>query len=466
MEQLTIRVVGTWVPGEWDRAAALGLYRNALAGLARLGERQGFTVAAASEPVETPAELAPLLVEIEREKPDLLLVQGATYCRGALAPLLAGLGLRLGLWALPEPRATGPLPLNSFCGMNMFGSILQEYVRDAPRYKWFLGLPGQPGFDDRMAVTVRALRALQRLAGAQIGLVGGIAPGFDDFYFDERSVQARFGVKINRLLEFDDVQQTMSVTPDSEVSATVLEMRAEGTVVDASESDLAAQARLFLALRSLAQVRGLSGLALSCWPKFQDVLGLMPCSTVGRLNQVGLPVSCEGDVLGLIAMMILDAIGETPTTMVDPVAVDPEHESVQMWHCGPSAGCWAGGEGLAFVREPLTHMGTAHEFSFKPGPVTCLRLFRDGARGVLFTGRVVEGRPVYRGCAGWVGSMQAAGRPLSALDLANTIMVQGVPHHFTLGQGHMEDEVREVFAWLGIGEVQVIGYRRSLQAPA
>jgi hypothetical protein len=91
--------------------------------------------------------------------------------------------------------------------------------------------------------------------------------------------------------------------------------------------------------------------------------------------------------------------------------------------------------------------------------------FRDGGRGLLVTGQVVEEKEVFRGCAGWVGTLQARRAPVSALDLANTVMVHRVPHHFALGQGHWEDEVREVLAWLKIEDVGIVGPEGFLQTP-
>ena len=59
--------------------------------------------------------------------------------------------------------------------------------------------------------------------------------------------------------------------------------------------------------------------------------------------------------------------------------------------------------------------------------------------------------------------MTMDGQPLSSLTLANTILSRGLQHHFPIVSGHVEAEVREIAAWLGVTPVEPVPYRPYLQ---
>lgn len=464
MDQLRIRFIGVHQP-DFQVDEAGQAYQRSIKGLEVMGRELGFLVRASAKPIMTEAELAPLLAEIQAERPDLLLVQNSSFAPGHLIPPLARMGLKLGLWAVPEPRETGGLPLNSFCGMNMYGSIIRQYMREEKiKYKWFFGFPGDPAFDARLGVTVRALRVLKKLAGATIGLVGGIAPGFDDFYFDERTVQARFGVKINRLLEFDDLEKAAAALPERAVEEALAEIKSEGKNLDLADEDLAAQARVYLSVKELAARHKLDAVALSCWPKYNEITRVAPCSAIGRLNEHGITVSCEGDLPGALAMYILNCLNDSQATLMDMVAYDERDDSVLMWHCGPSAKRWACDGRLCYRRDSITKLGTVNDFVLKSSEVTVLQLADDCRQGLVFTGRTLA-KPAHDGCRGWIGDLRRGKRDLPALDLVNTVMVKGLPHHYALGEGFYEREIMEVFSWLGVRPIEPVEQGEYMQNP-
>ena len=75
----------------------------------------------------------------------------------------------------------------------MYQAINRGYYNEE-KYpaKWYFGEVDDPLFSERMTVTVRALRAVKRLCTSRIALIGGIAPGFNDLYFDERKLLRLF----------------------------------------------------------------------------------------------------------------------------------------------------------------------------------------------------------------------------------------------------------------------------------
>jgi len=54
-------------------------------------------------------------------------------------------------------------------------------------------------------------------------------------------------------------------------------------------------------------------------------------------------------------------------------------------------------------------------------------------------------------------------KKISVLDFINTVMVQGVPHHFSIAPGNLTNELMEVKGWLGIEPLKVVRYRGYIQ---
>ena len=112
----------------------------------------------------------------------------------------------------------------------MYSGIIGHYLKDYNiPIKWFFGDVEDPLFRGRLAVTVRALRAIKNLKASKVALIGGIAPGFDDLYDDERTLIRRFdGIRINRLHEYSEVRDRAVAYSAAQVSAEMERIAAEG----------------------------------------------------------------------------------------------------------------------------------------------------------------------------------------------------------------------------------------------
>jgi len=81
--------------------------------------------------------------------------------------------------------------------MNMHGRRTDNYRKDLRiNFKWFFGDVKSKLFLDRFNLTIDVLAALKSLSCSRLGLIGGIAPGFYDPYFDERKLGSIYGVSV------------------------------------------------------------------------------------------------------------------------------------------------------------------------------------------------------------------------------------------------------------------------------
>lgn len=449
-------------------------YARSRAELGALQDELGFELFAVREGVYTEEDAWQAKRELESAGIDFLLIQSSSFASGALVTVLARTNAFLGLWAVPEPAASGPLPLNSFCGMNMNGSIIGTYLTGwKTPVKWFYGQVADGLFRDRFRLTVRALRAVVSLRESKIALVGGIANGFNNLYFDERRLVARFGIRLYRH-EFAEIKDRVLASKPEDLQDITEAFAADAwAIAPPAQAAMPRNAAVFKAFADLARENGYAGLAVSCWPKFRLELGMVICAAAGRLGEEGLPVACEGDVYGLVSMLALRHLAGAPAMLLDLVDLDEADQTVQLWHCG--VGC----KSLAYRGQVKfnTHFNPTlipgkgpvpaapvAEMVLAPRQATVARFTGDGDSFFLFTGafdRPEKGG--FDGSRGWLGLLRMEGRPISVRDLVNSIMIHNVPHHYALVLDNVADPLREMAGWLGLRAQQREAYRDYLQ---
>jgi L-fucose isomerase-like protein len=448
-------------------------------GLKKLAGELDFELAVVDRPVVTPDDAARAVKEVEDKKVDFLLVQNTSFSAGTLAPILARARAALGLWAVPEGASEGVVPLNSFCCTNMYASIIGHYLEeDAIRFKWFYGHADEKRFIERFRLTVRAWQAIKNIRASRVALIGGIAPGFDDLYFDERRL-ARIlgGISINRLHEYDEIKDRALGYKSADIAPVIRRMVADARGVHPKARSLLETAgRMYKAYTDFLRVYGYHALAVSCWPKFQQDFRYSVCSVVAMLNDDGIPTACEGDVPSAVSMLILKYLAGDETMLMDLSDFDERDQTVLMWHCGPASKRFAGKAGyrLGVNYHGLPHKpgrelsccGVTRDFVFAPGPATIMRLAGEGDQLFLCDGRFISRKKKsFFGSRGWLGKLRLNGEPIPVRDLINTILVQRFQHHYPVVRGTLTEEVMEMAAWLDLKLVAKVEYQNYMQNP-
>ena len=382
---------------------------------------------------------------------DLLLVQHVSFATGDLLAPLLNAHPRVAVWALPEAAggrgATGPLPLNALCGLNMTLSLLDApEVAKEEHVGWLYGDTEDEWFLARFRALLGAVRGLAALDGARVLQVGGTAPAF---WGIQELPDGLRGVSVDtRPLEA--LYDAVASVSDDDASALARDWARAAHDVDAEA--LARGARIELGLTRLAEDAGAHALAVRCWPELPDACGSMACAAMGNVAGSGIPTACEGDVMGAVSMLALQGVTSSPAVLMDLSDLDRNDDSLQVWHCGNAPLRWAA-EG-APVRL-TTHfnrdgVGVVRDMVLRPGPTTGLRLLDGGRRAWLLEGRVDDpGKPGFDGVRAWLRDLRWNGAPRRAADVVAGVLDARLPHHLALGRGVAGDAVRELCRWLG-----------------
>ena len=426
------------------------------------------------EPVLTPEDAAAAAAMVKERGADFLMIQITSFPSGEAFIRLAKSCGRIGIWGLPESSFEGSNFVNSnnsFCGVNMACSIVKNYLKNLKiEYKWFFGYGGSEQFRRRFSLTARALSVIKKLASSRVALVGGIAPGFNDLYYDERLGTALLGVDIQRGHEFSEIYSRAHSYRDSEIEELAVGYACARCASDVRKEDLCIAARYYKAYKEFAAEHKYDALAVSCWPQIKT--DTLACSVIGKLNQDCIPASCEGDLPGAVSMLALHYITGAPATLMDLCGVDEQDETALMWHCGPSPECFANdGDAVTTCSYQLNLAGETirypliHDLIFKPQPVTFMRFTGEWDQMFLLDGRVTDSpKASPSGSRGWIGGLRLNGKPVLTMDLVNTILTNGFQHHYPMTAGDVSPVCMEIASWLGIGlmrKIECEDYRQS-----
>jgi hypothetical protein len=452
------------------RVALVAVARGVFKGDAdAVAERAGAWLAAEGEALGYRLVPAPFLVRDDADARraadwargadlDYLLVLHATFATGdLLAPLLRAVP-RVGVWAVPEREGlpgrrqghradANPLPLNSLCGLTMTLSMLDrpELAPSGP-VKWFVGAPGETALRRRWSTTTRALHALAALRGASVLQIGGTAPHF--YRFEERPVLAEVRLATMPLAALYARMESLDARS---VEAHAAAWLRDEPRLEAPMDHFLVAARTDLALTAIAREGGHQALAIRCWPEFAERCGAMACAAVARQADRGVPTACEGDVMGALSMLALQAAAHAPCALLDLSDLDVAGDRLLVWHCGNAPRGLASASGTRLT----THfnrdgIGVVRDMVLAPGPVTAYRLVDGGRHAVVLSGSLAE--PDDRGFDGvraWWHDLRWDGLPRPAADVVAQLLDERLPHHVALAPGEHVEALHELTTLLG-----------------
>lgn len=452
-------------------------YRKIIEQMKCNAQNMGFDLACYPKQVIVAEDAAEAVAFMERASVDFLMILNVSYSAGFLVPILYKIrNAHVGIWSIPESKS-GPVMFNSFCSNNMYQGINAKYLSaNGIKCKWFYGFADDEQFKRRLYITVKALGAIKKLKQSRVALIGGIAPGFYDLYFDERSVLAKFdGMFINRNHEYDEVLKIAKEISDSAVQPYLDEMDKQGVccLTEHATQLKSFSVKMYLAYKKLVEENSYDAIAISCWPRFQDDFKYSVCSTIGMLNDDKIVAACEGDLMSAISMLMLQDISDESTALMDFAAYDTTDDSILLWHCGPATQkfCKQNGYNLSDNFSGMKHepgkicgTGVVRDMVFDPVDATVFRFSGDMSGYINLSGRFMGNvKDSNCGSRGWMNQLKLNGQDISAQDFTNTILSGGFEHHYPIALGHYSDILAEVCAWLDIKPIKKILYKDYLQ---
>jgi len=402
---------------------------------------------------------------------DAVVVLQASFADSTLVGEVAASGILLVLWGFPEERTGGRLRLNSLCGINLAGYALSNI---GVRYGWVYAEPNDVHVPSRISETVTAdsygtadpaakvsvdpdvakiaAEVVAKLRSTTIGLVGKRPDGFEPCGYEATALASIFGVTVDEVV-LPELFDRASAALSEQVTA--VRTRAATALIgldDVDQEALDRSLRIHSGLRSLIDEGGWAGVATRCWPETFTEFGGAACTPMALLNDYGTPGVCEADVYGNVTALVLQWLSHSAAFVADLVHLESESNTGVLWHCGlaPLEMADPGSVPRATIHsnreKPLLS-----EFPLKPGRVTIARIStsRGQHRVVVGGGEMLEAPLAFSGTAGVVRFDN------SVASVLDTVLGEGLEHHFGVVYGDVRDELRAIAAELELPIVEI-----------
>jgi L-fucose isomerase-like protein len=371
------------------------------------------------------------------------------------------------LWGAPEPRTGHRLRRNSLCGINLAAFQLAAAGRD---YRYVYADPSDPdlgaklgaaltkplGRPDRVAVPVGATPAVpgritEQLAGARIGVVGRHPDGFEPCGYDAEQTLQDTGVTIEQIA-LDELFDVASTIDSGVIDAVTEDLETRMDLSGLDRNSIEPSVRLHAGLREICRDKDWRAVATRCWPECFTEFGGAACTAQGLMTTIGVPAQCEADAYGAITALLLQWSTRSVAFTADLVDIDFETDTAVVWHCGLAP--------FDMAAPDVRPWGTVHsnrrlplvsEFALAAGPVTIARLSqsRNRTRLVIGSGEMLDAPRPFSGTAGTL----RFSRPVR--EVLDTLMSEGLEHHYGLSYGDGGDELRSTAAELGLEVVEL-----------
>ena len=398
------------------------------------------------------------------ETVDLLLIMQVTFTDATMTVRLAqSVDAPCAIWALPEPRLGGRLRLNAYCGLNLAAHALGKAgMVHRSLYK----NPQAPGLADDLRALAgpapqRASKAgpAKALNGAQadqvlgaldqatIAVIGEHPAGFDTCEYDGAALKRLAGVEVKQI-ELPTLFDAARAIDDNRAQAQSRKVAAQlnGTdEVNAEEMDRSM--RVFCAFQDIQRQHNAKGLAVRCWPEMFTEYGCAACGPMAMMNEERVPSACEADVYGSFTALLMQELAGEPSWMADLVDIDTDDNTGVLWHCGlaPLSMCDPEAAPEATIHTNRK-MPLLHQFPLKPGRITLARV----SQALNETKLVIGGAEVLRRPMAFTGTSGVVRFDAHASQVEQTIVDEGLEHHYALAYGDYRETLHGVAAKLGL----------------
>jgi len=420
-------------------------------------------IVAADEPFEDPAAMLAFLDGQLTEGLAGVVMFHAAFTAGEIGSVLGRWcidhPMPLLSWAWPEPGNGARNEANCLTCQNF---ILQMLASMEVPYAW-QHLPLDRSALPMLERFARACYARNSFRHAKLLHAGGSrVTAFYDGEVDELAVFRTLGCRFDRVdLEavYQHAKKRFKKAEVSRLVDTVTKHPSCGRV-DVPREQMMQTYRFGLGILDLAHEHGYLGATVKSWPDLFDCYGCAIDGSVSMMNDFGFCVAEEGEMNGLLSSLALFLVsdGRAVPTMMDISLWKQAKDRLGIWHCGASpTRLLKPGTTFSAMRhsilengDPEEAVGLMLEFLLALGPITVLRYMApDASRWFSFEGEFVETQLDYRGT---YGLMKATGA-VRLGQIMNTILGHGLDHHWSVGYGHWQQELRLLNHFCGISEI-------------
>ena len=345
---------------------------------------------------------------------------------------------------------------SSVIGISQLTGTLRKLERD---YKIIVGSIHDERAYRKMDVLFRALQVVEDLREANIGVIGHVFRGMYDLELSKTFLKRTFGVNVI-LVQTCHLTELWEQVTEAEVKEQTEKLTSRFERKNVTVEDIRRAVRLAVAMKKLAKKLKLNALCFLDQHYLQKQFNTS--ARIGSsllMEEEGFSANCEGDLLGLITMMMMKSLTGKSAFMGEWGEYDAAANSCMLMGHGVGTPDLAPSDSdVRLARTPeewgMDGGGLNYEFLVKSGPATIAHMIevKDGYKMVLSDVESIEFPKIdYDEIYAMFRVKQ------NVKEYLEKIFDYGVAHHCILGLGNMSEELNAVCDYLKLDRLYIKG---------
>lgn len=350
----------------------------------------------------------------------------------------------------------GSLRNSSVIGISQLTGTLRKLERD---YKIIVGSINDDRAYRKIDVYVKALQAIEDLREANIGIIGHVFRGMYDLELSKTFLKRTFGVNIITIQSSHLVDIWENVT-EEEVDTQTKKLTDRFKRKGVSVEDIKRAVRLAVAMKKLAKKLKLNALCFLDQHYLQKQFNTS--ARIGSsllMEEENFSANCEGDLCGLVTMMMMKSISKRSAFMGEWGEYDIKTNSCMLMGHGVGTPDLAESDDkVCLARTPeewgMDNGGLNYEFIVQSGPATIAHMMevKNGYKMILSNVESIEFEKIE------YDEIYAMFRVNENIkDYLERIFNYGVSHHCIMGLGDISEELNAVCDYLKLDRLFIKG---------
>ena len=206
---------------------------------------------------------------------------------------------------------------DSFCGKLSVCSNLRQYGISFSLTKSHTVKPSSKEFVGDLHQFIKVCRLVKAVRKARIGAIGARTLPFKTVRYSEKLLEGS-GISVE-VIDLSEIIMAVGKLQDSDndVQSKLSSITRYCPTDAAPKKSLLNMAKLGVVVDRWIKENDLNACAVQCWPAMQESLGIFPCTLMSMMNNSLLPSACEVDIMGALAMYMLQVAGNLPSGLFD-----------------------------------------------------------------------------------------------------------------------------------------------------
>lgn len=283
-----------------------------------------------------------------------------------------------------------------------------------------------------------AAAVAKSLRHARVGLLPYRYDVMTNTWVDEFDLMSRIGIDVI-YISVGQLASSAASVKDEEVKSYINGLQGIRVSPQVSPKGLSEAARISLGLAKIVKDQSLDAISIGdCNDELHAVLKCRPCLYLPSVFEHGVVIGSEGDLLGILAQLILARLSGQPTLFTEIFTYDEQQNQILVGHPGMHDIRLAENRSAVTITPdyeyPKEEAGVWMSFSVKPGPVTLLSITTD-QKGFHFVATKGEALPAKGRLQGYPNALVKLNMPLKSFFAATTTV--GTTQHWALVPGDL-----------------------------